>query len=125
MGLGMYAYVTEDPEIGNKKVDISLTDDAYRMAYWREFNHLHEFFEGLYYEKGGLQEFNCRTVRVDYDDLDDLEERLKNNLLETSWGFLWDDEVIAKEDVEDTFTFIERARKFLNQGYVILYDSWW
>ncbi|MCT6881428.1 phosphoglycerate kinase [Snodgrassella sp. CS2] len=125
MGLDMYAYALKHQGTGELKVDIPIPEDAKKIASWWKFNHLHGFFEDLYYEKGGFQEFNCKTVQVELADLDCLEEKLKNNQLEPRKGFFWGDDKLEIQDVEETYRFIEKARQFLAQGYVILYYSWW
>ena len=84
MGLDMYAYTMRAEFVGDRQTDVMPTTDEEReqaelteIAYWRKFNHLHGWMENLYREKGGQENiFNCRTVRLELEDLERLEQAL-------------------------------------------------
>jgi hypothetical protein len=129
MGLDQYAYAVKRDHIANPDavVDLKPTPDAktLRLAYWRKFNALHGWMEDLYRAKGGAQEFNCATVRIDEADLDKLERELDAGTLEPRAGFFFGPPEYTAEDVADTRRFIAMARTALAIGGVVFYDSWW
>ena len=82
MGLDMYAYrVSKKNRIS--EVDFKFDEnDAYQFHYWRKHHDLHGWMEKLYYRKGGEKEsFNCVPVELTLEDLDNLEEDIKNRKL--------------------------------------------
>ena len=133
MGLDMYAYTMRAEFVGDRQTDVMPTTDEEReqaelteIAYWRKFNHLHGWMENLYREKGGQEEiFNCRTVRLELEDLARLEQALKNGELKHTPGFFFGGEEIYAEDIKATNAFIATARDAIQNGLTVFYDSWW
>ena len=81
MGLDMYGYTMRAEFAGSRQTDVMPATDEEReqaqitdIAYWWKFNHLHGWMENLYREKGGVDVFNCRTVRLELDDLERLRQ---------------------------------------------------
>jgi hypothetical protein len=123
MGLDQFAY-TVDSE--NNKTEI---------AYWRKHPNLQGWMENLWTSKGrpGLTEdnsgnmlgdFNCIPVELNKDDLDDLEDAVRGSGLPSTCGFFFgsdSDEYYKETDL----AFISRARKALDSGLTVMYDSWW
>lgn len=133
MGLDMYAYTMRAEFVGDRQTDVMPTTDEEReqaelteIAYWRKFNHLHGWMENLYREKGGQENiFNCRTVRLELDDLERLEQALKNDELKHTPGFFFGGEEIYPADIKATNEFIATARDAIQNGLTVFYDSWW
>ena len=122
MGLDMYAYTTAE-EVS--EVDFSVSDST-ELYYWRKFNALHGWMEDLYYSKGGKSdEFNCDNVRIDLDDLDDLEEVLKKGLLRPVDGFFFGSQTVEAYQIESASEFIGKARAAIAEGLTVYYSSWW
>jgi hypothetical protein len=66
----------------------------------------------LYDSKGGADpNFNCNNVRINLEDLDELEKAILTGLIE--------------ENTDDDLLFILKAREYINNGFAIFYDSWW
>jgi hypothetical protein len=124
MGLDMYAFAVEAND-GNEDSKISESADKTEIAYWRKFNALHGWMEGLYRTRGGLDEFNCIPVRLTEADLNQLEFDLNNNRLKPVEGFFFGAQDIYPEDIEATKKFIEDAREQIADGLEVYYDSWW
>ncbi len=93
------------------------------LYYWRKVPNLQGWMENLYKEKGGLNEFNCEVVQLDLEDLDKLEEDVKCNRSPDTEGFFFGEQ--SPEDDESILEFIDKARKVLNHGDCVYYDSWW
>lgn len=127
MGLDMYAYAVKNTALNKFDTDIELPETGKEViAYWHGFEYVNEFFEDLYFDRGGIKElFNVTTVRVDETDLNDLEKSIKDLKYEIETGSLGEDDGMYMEDVDATLTFITHARYLINEGYVILYYTWW
>jgi hypothetical protein len=96
---------------------------AKEIAYWRKHPDLHGWMENIYREKGGReQSFNGDPVRLTLADLDRLEEDiLRKNLPKTSGFFFGESGEISLKDLE----FVLEARKAIQEGDTIYYDSSW
>lgn len=76
MGLDMYAFTTSKDAMDK---DFLKADDnsAFKKLdrdffYWRKFYELDNWMKDLFYEKGGICEFNCAAVRLTIRDIDKL-----------------------------------------------------
>jgi len=96
---------------------------AKEIAYWRKHPDLHGWMENLYREKGGReQSFNGDLVVLTLKDLDRLEEDiLRKNLPKTSGFFFGESGEISLKDLE----FVLEARKAIQEGDTVFYDSSW
>lgn len=96
---------------------------AKEIAYWRKHPDLHGWMENLYREKGGREKsFNGDLVVLTLKDLDRLEEDiLRKNLPKTSGFFFGESGEISLKDLE----FVLEARKAIQEGDTVFYDSSW
>lgn len=141
MGLDMYAYaaktVEPHPE-DNAAIVLGYIDpvsDEYvyfdeespiEFAYWRKFNALHAWMEGLYQKKGGTEEFNCKKLPLTLEDLEALKAVCKNQELKPTTGFFFgSQEPVDKVEYASVLNFIKEARHYISNGYTVCYDSWW
>lgn len=117
------SYWTQKTEADEKARESGVFDPNF--AYWRKFNNLHQWMANLYYAKGGASEdFNCNTVRLMNEDLDELCKQAAT--LKPASGFFWGDEdEMTQEDIDDVQSFITRAREAIHGGKAVFYDSWW
>lgn len=134
MGLDMYAFTFEPAKLKDPTAQINLDfvreDGEERrtvteLAYWRKFNHLHGWMERLYEKKGGEGVFNCKTVRLTEEDLDQLEADWKAGKLTATEGFFFGSGEWYPEDDEAIAKFLMNARAQLAAGKGVFYDSWW
>ena len=118
MGLDQFAYAVDKD---NNKTE---------LAYWRKHPNLQGWMENLWNSKGcpnaneNDAEFNCVPVSLTKEDLDSLEQALDSNSLPATAGFFFgsnSDDEYRQQDVE----FIGLARKALDSGLTVVYDSWW
>ena len=134
MGLDQFAYA-------------GVGDDKEEIAYWRKHNRLHGWMEQLWNDKGRpnapeeespMGNFNCIPVRLTLSDLEQLEAHIVDKKLPETGGFFfgndsydWDDEngrPFEKGNYhykETDLEFIENARKAIEEGKEVYYDSWW
>jgi hypothetical protein len=128
MGLDMYAFkikheskISESDPYGEENW---ANDEKEELFYWRKHPDLHGWMENLYYAKGGdADTFNCVDVEITLDDLDELEEDVINDNLPHTEGFFFGKS--SPEDKERDLEFIEKARKAIEDGYEVIYTSWW
>lgn len=133
MGLDMYARSFDPAKLvgdPNQQINLQFADpgeDTEEMAYWRKFNHLHGWMKRLYNAKGGTETFNCEKVRLMPEDIDKLEEDLKDpaSRLPATAGFFFGSDEWQPGDEEDLREFIANAREQFAAGRGVFYDSWW
>ncbi len=124
MGLDQFAFAIDNN--GEKE----------ELAYWRKHPNLQGYMENLWEAKGkpglddanmggmGLSDFNCIPLELNSDDLDDLEDAVRGSGLPSTAGFFFggdSDDYYKQQDLE----FISKARKALDAGLTVVYDSWW
>jgi hypothetical protein len=124
MGLDMWVFSTDYKPKKQVDFEIPESSESEELHYWRKHHDLHGWMENLYREKGGIkQEFNCILVQLTKEDIDKLEVDLTNNKLPETTGFFFGE---GKQDrIEDDLEFIVEAKRALNEGLTIYYDSWW
>lgn len=121
MGLDMYALKTT--ESVDKAVDFKV-EEYTEIFYWRKHPNLHGWMSERYFERGGANpDFNCDTLRLTKNDLDRLETAIIKNELPVTSGFFFG-QSSCEERARD-LEFVAIARKALNEGYTVFYDSWW
>lgn len=136
MGLDQYAYSKNS------------NGDEVELAYWRKHNRLQGWMEELWYSKGKpnydptnndvLGDFNCVSLYLDAQDLDDLEEAVCAKALPSTGGFFFGDDSFSWEDEDGEqykgydyyykeldMEFIEKARNEINKGNKVFYSCWW
>lgn len=121
MGLDMYAMTTKRRH--KSQVDFSVSEADVTIHTWHKHPNLHGWMEQLYRDKGGTQVFNCTTVALTGDDLDDLEASLRSGQLPVTTGFFFGQS--DGSEAEDDLTFVRKAREALNSGLKVYYRSWW
>ena len=121
MGLDQFAYkiINYIPESS-----IGFEDDFHKktyeeLYYWRKNFNLQTWMEELYIAKGGRYEFNCKVLLLTMDDIKNLEQWLNENEDEENENEYYD------EEDEKALTFCELAIDAINNGYTIIYNSWW
>ena len=137
MGLDQYAYASSEIR----------SEDRHELAYWRKHNRLQGWMEQLWEDKGRpdyddisnpLGDFNCQPVELTLSDLEQLEAHVDGKALPETQGFFFGDDSFDWEDADgnppakgdyyykqDDLEFIENARKAIEQGKKVYYDSWW
>jgi hypothetical protein len=123
MGLDQYANARKG-EATKDDEGCTYYKDSMELAYWRKHPSLQGFMQELYHSKGGEGEFNCVDVELTLEDLDSMEEALDENALPETSGFFFgenSEDHYAEQDRE----FILSARNAIEDGYTVVYSSWW
>jgi hypothetical protein len=79
--------------------------------------------EELYRKRGGVDTFNCVSLRLFEEDLIALREEVSNHSLPKTSGFFFG-ESNPGGSYED-YAFISRALSAIECGWAVYYDSWW
>jgi hypothetical protein len=132
----MYAYVaakagaqaefnegaTWDKEKG-AMVNPTVTEPR-EIAYWRKHPNLHGWMQRLWESKGNSGEFNGDELELTWDDLEQLEQDIRNkNLPDTSGFFFGNDADDHYREHDLKFVREAKAEAFL--GLKVFYNSSW
>lgn len=125
MGLDMYAYVANKPDA--EVVDSNYTTQE--ISYWRKHPNLHGWMEDLWRSKNDLHDvddpmFNGVELELTWDDLNKLEQDIKQGNLPSTAGFFFgenSDEYYKSQDLD--FVYEAKSRLFL--GQLVFYNSSW
>ena len=152
MGLDQIAYAT--PADKPLTVDPEDSQHLWTpIAMWRKHNRLHGWMEKLWESKGRpnwdgekspLGDFNQIPLELTWTDLEQLEAHVLNKTLPQTEGFhfgadsfeerqTWASYTLARKPPtkegyyykETDLVFIANARKALQEGQRVVYDSWW
>ena len=122
MGLDQYAFARRGEPV--EKEDGLEYPEQVEIAQWRKHPNLQGWMKNLYRENGGTEEFNCVDVELTLEDLDSLEAAITGTELPETCGFFFgenSDDYYKDKDLQ----FIEEARRYINDGYTVVYTSWW
>lgn len=134
MGLDQYAYAVAHEGAEQEQ-----------LTTWRKHNRLHGWMEQLWEDKGRpnwdarqepLGDFNCQPVELTDSDIEQLEAHIEGKSLPETGGFFFGDDSYSYQDEELNesggyfhkefdVNFISLARKALQEGKKVFYDSWW
>jgi len=95
------------------------------FQYWRKHPNLHGWMEDLYRKKGGSGVFNCVNLQLTEEDLDQLEEDLKNDALSETIGFFFGQSSGDEEELNEDLAFVKEAKRLIQEGNTVYYNSWW
>lgn len=124
MGLDQYAMrISVKPAT---PTDFEAETEPSELHYWRKHPNLHGWMEQLYRAKGGNSEsFNCTPVELTLDDISLLEEHIKSGELPSTRGFFFGESSGDENEVNEDLEFCKAARKAIEAGDFVYYDSWW
>jgi len=125
MGLDMFAYKAQNFQ-PSKPVDFQeeLPSEIEEFFYWRKHPNLHGLMEQIYLEKGGEEDqFNCQPVQLTAEDLERIGVAVNYKLLPETSGFFFGES--SDENRDRDLEFLTEAKRYLDEGYTIWYDSWW
>jgi hypothetical protein len=135
MGLDQYAYVAakagqqqEYWESYVTETEKSSVAKPREIAYWRKHPNLHGWMEQLWRNRvtdpSADPMFNGVELELTWEDLDQLEQDVKEKRLPATTGFFFgedSDEYYLEQDLE----FIKTARADLFMGLKVFYNSSW
>ena len=76
--------------------------------------------------KGGTSpDFNGDCVVLDSEDLDNLEQDIKDGNLPDTSGFFFGESANNDEENDYDLLFVTKAREAIANGNTVYYTSWW
>jgi hypothetical protein len=136
MGLDMYAYVAEKAGQQREYYETSefneetreygsaTVDKPREIAYWRKHPNLHGWMHQLWIQKGFAGDFNGDELELTWDDIEQLEQAIKNKELPGTSGFFFGNDA-DEHYYEDDLQFVRAARAELFLGLRVFYNSSW
>jgi hypothetical protein len=135
MGLDMYAYAAaragqqqEYWESYVTETESSSVAKPRELAYWRKHPNLHGWMEQLWRGRNtdprADSTFNGVELELTWEDLEQLEEDIKNGRLPSTTGFFFgdnSDDYYRLQDLE----FVRQARAEIFTGLKVFYNSSW
>ena len=132
----MYAYVAAkagaqadydegkawDKEKGGM-VNPSVTEPR-EIAYWRKHPNLHGWMHRLWESRGNSGEFNGDELELTWEDLDQLEQDIRNKKLPGTSGFFFGNNA-DNEYREQDLKFVRDAKAEAFLGLKVFYNSSW
>ena len=136
MGLDMYAYVAAkagaqadydegmawDKEKG-AIVNPSVTEPR-EIAYWRKHPNLHGWMHRLWESKGNSGDFNGDELELTWDDLEQLEQDIRDKNLPNTSGFFFGNDADDHYREHD-LKFVREAKAEAFLGLRVFYNSSW
>jgi len=136
MGLDMYAYVaarenqqrdyyaTSEFNEETKEYGSATVPKPREIAYWRKHPNLHGWMRQLWIQKGFTGDFNGDELELTWDDIEQLEQAIKNKELPGTSGFFFGNDA-DEHYYEDDLQFVRAARAELFLGLRVFYNSSW
>lgn len=120
MGLDMYAYASTQANDSAKQGKLVQRE----IAYWRKHPNLHGWMRRLWESKGNSGDFNGDELELTWEDLDALEQDVRENRLPATTGFFFGQDR-DDEYRESDLKFIREAKAELFTGLRVFYNSSW
>ena len=98
---------------------------------WRKHSRLQEFMEQVWSREGNTETFNCQELTLTLDDIERLEEQIKEGYpdYECEGGFFWGhqfQEEQCADYIEYDLEFVAKAKEaFDKPGSTVVYTCWW
>ena len=131
MGLDQMAYrikrgIINEEVPYNKKIN-SLDENPdsgfEEISSWRKHYELDDWMTDLYLKKGGKGNdgmFNCCWMKLNLEDLDELEGLVFMGEISYS---NWPSEIDTQKEYD--LEFIKKAKKIIEDGFDVFYSNWW
>ena len=94
------------------------------IAYWRKHPNLHGWMHRLWESRGNSGEFNGDELELTWDDLEQLEQDIRNKNLPGTTGFFFGNER-DDEYREQDLKFVRDAKAEAFLGSKVFYNSSW
>lgn len=127
----MYAYVGRKgqqdeywEQYGEDIPEDKKVEKPREIAYWRKHSSLHGWMRQLWISKGNTGGFNGDELELTREDIEQLEQAIKNKELPETSGFFFGDPSDEHYYTQD-LQFVKAARAELFLGLQVFYNSSW
>ena len=104
-------------------VDPSVTEPR-EIAYWRKHPNLHGWMHRLWESRGNSGDFNGDELELTWDDLEQLEQDIRNKNLPGTTGFFFGNDADDHYREHD-LKFVREAKAEAFLGLKVFYNSSW
>ena len=104
-------------------VNPSVTEPR-EIAYWRKHPNLHGWMFNLWQSKGNEGDFNGDELELTWDDLEQLEQDIRNKNLPSTTGFFFGNDADDHYREHD-LKFVREAKAEAFLGLKVFYNSSW
>ena len=104
-------------------VNPSVTEPR-EIAYWRKHPNLHGWMHRLWESRGNSGDFNGDELELTWDDLEQLEQDIRNKNLPGTTGFFFGNDA-DDEYREQDLKFVREAKAEAFLGLRVFYNSSW
>lgn len=134
MGLDMYLYkekIVEDTEITDENglVGTRVSKERYEIAYWRKHNRLHGYMERIWIAKQPKEiqapDFNCIPLELSKQNIDNIIAALVHETMPPQQGFFFGFDSYNPEQYKKDIALFQECLGLQEQGWTIIYNSWW
>ena len=94
------------------------------IAYWRKHPNLHGWMFNLWQSKGNEGDFNGDELELTWDDLEQLEQDIRNKNLPSTTGFFFGNDADDHYREHD-LKFVREAKAEAFLGLKVFYNSSW
>ena len=94
------------------------------IAYWRKHPNLHGWMQRLWESRGNSGDFNGDELELTWDDLEQLEQDIRNKNLPGTTGFFFGNDA-DDEYREQDLKFVREAKAEAFLGLRVFYNSSW
>jgi hypothetical protein len=94
------------------------------IAYWRKHPNLHGWMHRLWASRGNSGEFNGDELELTWEDLDQLEQDIRNKKLPGTSGFFFGNDADDHYREHD-LKFVREAKAEAFLGLKVFYNSSW
>ena len=117
MGLDQYAYaITHGKGKWTKR---------HELCTWRKHSSLQGWMDNKYEEKNDTyEEFNCKKLYLDIEDIEELEEAILGDNLPDTQGFFFGDNEASLFREKD-LSFVSKARYHIERDDRVYYYAWY
>ena len=95
-----------------------------QLHYWRKHSDLEGYMSSIWHEQNpGKGDFNCEFLELTEDIINEVIELSQTKGFSEASGFGWGQ--TYDEDHEVTIQAMQKALKYMKDGYKVFYSSWW
>lgn len=133
MGLDMNLYkekivqkeniVDEEGNEGRREVC-----ETYDIAYWRKHNRLHGDMARIWLADNpekNANDFNCIPLELSKQDIDNIIAALVHETMPPTQGFFFGFDSYDPEQYKKDIALFQKCLGLQEQGWKIIYNSWW
>ena len=109
-------------------LNVSKGEETEQIGVWRKHSDLQGWMQQLAIKKGlvdSIKDFNCIDMQLSEEDIDNVEEAIKNSMLPKTTGFFFGYSYADEAERERDLLIFSEARDYSNMNWNVYYSCWW